>query len=140
VSVVVPAPPVAVWGALARVEDHMQWMADARRIEFLGSARRGVGTRIRVDTRIGPFHTSDVMEFTDWSEPTSMGVTHAGVFTGAGRFTLAPQPEGTRFTWTEEIAFPWYLGGPAGAWVARPVLRRIWLANLRRFAAGFSAR
>jgi len=123
VSVHVPGPIEAVWAEVARVEDHVEWMADARRIDFLGERRRGVGTRIAVETRFGPLRTTDVME---------------GMFTGTGRFELVSEEGGTRFSWTEDVRFPWYLGGPIGAAVARPVLRWVWRRNLDRFAARFS--
>lgn len=138
VSVFVPAPVAAVWADLARVEDHVEWMADARRIDFLGDVRRGVGTRITVETRFGPLRTTDVMEFTEWTEPVAMAVSHQGMFTGTGRFELVNESGGTRFSWTEDIRFPWYLGGPIGAAVARPVLGWVWRRNLDRFAARFS--
>ena len=40
-----------------------------------------------------------------------------GLVTGTGRFTLEPLDDGrrTRFTWEEELTFPWWLGGPLGA-------------------------
>lgn len=140
VSVHIAADPSAVWEEVATIEDHVEWMADAHRIEFLGPARRGVGTRIRVETRIGPFRTADIMEFTEWSEPTAMGVEHRGLFTGSGRFVIDAEPPGTRFTWTEELRFPWYLGGAAGALAARPVLTWVWRRNLRRLAGRVSDR
>jgi carbon monoxide dehydrogenase subunit G len=138
VSVFVPAPIGAVWADVARVEDHVEWMADARRIDFLGDRRSGVGTRIAVETRFGPLRTTDVMEFTEWSEPVAMAVSHQGMFTGTGRFELVAEADGTRFSWTEDVRFPWYLGGPLGAAVARPVLRWVWRRNLDRFSARFS--
>jgi hypothetical protein len=74
------------------------------------------------------------MEFTEWESPRAMGVTHTGLFTGTGRFTLEPSGDGTKFTWTETVRFPWYLGGPVGAFIARPVLATVWKANLRGLA------
>ena len=139
VSVLVPAPPAVVWAEVERIEDHPTWMADAVGVEFTSDERRGVGTRISVLTRIGPFRTTDEMEFTEWIPPRAMGVSHQGLFTGTGRFTLEPHGDGTRFTWTEEIRFPWFLGGPIGALVARPILTAVWRGNLRRLRERLSA-
>lgn len=137
VSIAIPASVSAVWDDVARLADHVQWMADAESIEFLGDRSSGVGTRMRVSTRVGPFRTDDVMEVVRWEEPRLIEVIHQGLFTGEGRFTLTPEDAGTRFTWSETIRFPWWLGGPAGAWFARPVLAAIWRRNLRRLAARF---
>jgi hypothetical protein len=72
------------------------------------------------------------MVFTEWEPPHAMGVSHQGLFTGVGRFTLEPESGGrTRFAWAEEIRFPWYLGGRFGALVARPFLARVWRGNLK---------
>ena len=61
-----------------------------------------------------------------------MGIEHHGVVTGKGRFTLRRRPRGkTRFTWTEELTFPLWMGGAVGAIAAKPVLRAIWRRNLR---------
>ena len=61
-----------------------------------------------------------------------MGITHKGAVKGTGRFTLADtRPGHTQFTWTEELRFPWWLAGPAGAAIATPVLRAVWRRNLR---------
>ena len=54
------------------------------------------------------------MEITEWEPERAMGVRHDGLVTGTGRFTLEPLDDGrrTRFTWEEELTFPWWLGGP----------------------------
>lgn len=137
VETLLAAPPEKVWADISRLDTHVEWMADAERLEFLSERRQGAGTRIRVATRVGPFRTSDVMSFTAWEPPTVMAVSHQGLFTGEGRFLLDPVAGGTRFRWEETIRFPWYLGGAAGAWVARPVLTALWRRNLRRLAGRF---
>lgn len=125
-------PVAGVWAELERIEDHVEWMVDATGIEFLGDARRGVGTRLQVDTKLGPLRTRDLFEFTAWDAPHLMSVEHRGFFTGSGTFRLSPEGDGTRIDWSEMIRFPWFFGGFVGATLARPILRRIWRGNLRR--------
>lgn len=137
VAVDLSAPPAVVWADLQDIERHAEWMHDAVAIRFTGSARRGVGTTFDCDTRVGPIRLTDAMVVTRWDEPQAMGIRHVGVVTGEGEFTLTPRGEGTRFCWTEQLGFPWWMGGPLGAWLARPVLRRIWRRNLTALAARF---
>lgn len=135
VSVEIPASPQEVWRHLGDLASHPKWMVDAERIEFVGSQTAGVGTRMHVHTRAGPFRTVDVMEVTAWDEPHTIAVRHEGPVGGSGRFQLVCTAHGTRLTWTEDLRFPWYLGGPLTGVVARSVLRHLWHRSLRRLAA-----
>jgi carbon monoxide dehydrogenase subunit G len=136
VRATIDAPRDAVWMRLADIADHVQWMADASAIRFTGERRSGVGTTIECETRIGPLRTTDAMEVTEWREGRSLGVRHAGVVSGAGRFVLDDGgPASTSVTWDERLRFPWWLGGPVGGLVAAPVLRLVWRGNLRRLAS-----
>lgn len=134
-SIDIPAPPEQVWDALAAIGTHSNWMADAESIVFLTEQESGKGTRIRVRTRVGPIQINDDMEFIDWEPHHRMAVRHIGRIGGRGEFLLSATATGSRFTWEESLRFPWYLGGPLVLTVARPVLRRIFAANLERFAA-----
>lgn len=120
----------AVWDRLADLEGHAGWMSDAERITFTSDTRRGAGASMIVRTRVGPFRTDDVLEVTDWDEGRSITVRHGGTVTGIGVLRVDPEGTGSRVTWTEELRFPWWLGGPVTAWLAAPVLRRVWLRNL----------
>lgn len=134
----IAAPPEAVWAHLEDIASHTEWMADAVAIDFLTEERRGTGTRFACRTRVGALHTTDLMEITEWSPPCRMGVRHTGAVSGEGRFELTPTgPAGgsTTMTWHETLRFPWWFGGPLGARLARPVLRRIWRGNLERLKA-----
>jgi uncharacterized protein YndB with AHSA1/START domain len=124
--------PEAVWAAIERVETHVEWMADAERITFRTERHAGVGTEFECLTKVGPFRTTDVMTVTEWKPGETMGITHRGVVTGTGRFTLTPTAAGTRFCWREQLRFPWWMGGPAGGLAAKPLLRHVWRGNLER--------
>lgn len=133
---VLDVPPRVVWAAIEDLSTHTQWMADAARITFRSSRRSGVGTEAECLTRIGPFSTLDLITVTEWVPGRVMGVEHHGAVTGHGRFTLRRQRRGrTRFCWEERLSFPWRLGGPIGERLSRPLLRRVWRANLARLKA-----
>jgi hypothetical protein len=134
VAIDIAATPAQVWSTVEPVEDHVEWMHDAVAIRFQTDQHRGVGTAFLCDTKVGPFQLVDRMEVTDWEPGSVMGVRHVGLVTGTGRFTLTPIDLGrrTRFSWDESLTFPWWLGGPLGAFIGgRLVLRSIWKRNLR---------
>jgi len=137
VSIEIDASPERVWEVVEPVERHVDWMHDAVAIRFVTDQTRGVGTEFLCDTKVGPIKLVDQMEITEWRPNEAMGVRHTGLVTGTGRFTLTPIDLGrrTRFTWAEELIFPWWLGGPIGAWVGgKLVMGAIWRRNLRGLA------
>jgi len=125
-------PHERVWAAIADLGSHTEWMKDAERIVFVHDQRRGKGTRMEVVTVVGPFRTVDVMEVVGWDEGRSIEVAHRGLITGRGTLAAEPAGKGTLVSWREELTFPWWLGGPITAWLARPVLAAIWRGNLAR--------
>ncbi|MCU1453678.1 MAG: hypothetical protein JWN46_1824 [Acidimicrobiales bacterium] len=132
VSTVIDAPPARVWDVVRRIENHVDWMADAEAIRFTSRTTAGVGTTFECVTRVGPVRFTDVMEITEWRERRAIGVRHVGLVTGSGRFTLRRARGGrTRFAWDERLTFPWWMGGPVGGLVGGQVMRRIWRGNLR---------
>lgn len=137
VSTTLDAPPQQVWAAVEDVGSHVDWMQDAVAIHFTSEQTAGVGTAFDCDTRVGPFRMTDHMEITEWVPGKAMGVRHVGLVTGNGVFRLQPVGRGrdrgsrTRFVWSERLVFPWWMGGPVGSFVAKPVFRHIWKTNLR---------
>lgn len=133
VSVRLPLSLEDAWAKLSDLPDHVNWMADAERIDFENNQSSGEGTVMHVLTKVGPLSTIDVIKVVDWIPPNLIGVKHTGLFTGEGRFLIDEMSdEATLFTWEEEIIFPWYLGGALGAAVAKPVLTAVWKRNLSR--------
>jgi carbon monoxide dehydrogenase subunit G len=137
VSIDIAAPCEAVWEDLADLRTHGEWMSDVVGIDVVGEPHFGVGTVLRVFTKVGPLRTVDVIRVTRWVPPRLMEVGHEGMVTGTGTFRLEAIDGGTRFRWSEHLRLPWYLGGPLGARIAAPILARIWRSNLRRLAARF---
>ena len=133
VSVELSAPVEVAWQRFSDLSSHSQWMSDAVSILFNTAQRRGVGVEMTVPTRVGPIRVTDIMEVVEWVEMESIGVRHTGRIRGRGRFELSDQPGGSRLVLTEHLKFPWYLGGAITGLFARPILRRTFRANLRRF-------
>lgn len=132
VGITIDAPKDVVWQAIEHIPSHVEWMTDAVAIRMTGRRRTGRGTTFECDTRLGPFALTDEMEVTEWKPRRQMGVRHVGVVTGDGRFTLRRRSGGrTRFTWTETLRFPAWMGGPVGAAMGAPVMRLVWRRNLR---------
>jgi uncharacterized protein YndB with AHSA1/START domain len=138
VSIELAASPTRVWEIVEPVERHVDWMADAVAIRFTNSQTRGVGTTFDCDTKVGPIKLTDRMEITEWVPEKSMGVKHVGMVTGTGVFTIEPLGNGqyTKFTWSEELTFPWWLGGPIGEVIGgNIVMKAIWRRNLKKLKA-----
>jgi hypothetical protein len=135
VSRVVPHAPVVVWEELRHIDRHVNWMSDAVRIDFVTDQHEGVGTAFNCVTKVGPIVLLDKMHITSWVENAAMGVEHRGLVRGSGSFTLSSRGTGTLIAWREELYFPWWMGGSAGAFVASPILAALWRKNLRNFAA-----
>ena len=114
-------------------------MKDAISMEFTTSQRTGIGTRMDVRTRVGPFRTTDVLEVVGWVAGERIDVAHHGLVKGKGSLTAANAGDATRVTWFEELVFPWWLGGRVAAVVAGPVLRAVWRGNLERLEASLSS-
>jgi hypothetical protein len=133
------APPDAVWRAVEDITTHVEWMRDAAEITPLTPQRSGLGAEFACLTKVGPLTNRDLLRVIEWEPGALMGIEHTGSVKGTARFMLTPDRSGTRFCWTELLRFPWWMGGPVGERAAKPVLGRIWRANLRRLRARVEA-
>ncbi len=130
-SVLIDAPPAKVWASVSDLASHADWMRDAIELRFVGDATTGTGVVMECDTRIGPLTLTDLLVVTEWDVGQAIAIRHEGAVSGTGRFSIQSTEGGrTRFHWAEELCFPWWMGGPAGAALARPVLAWTWRRNL----------
>jgi hypothetical protein len=140
VEVVIDADVDEVWAQLADIGGHVSWMVDAKAITFVTPRHQGRGTTFDCETVIGPIRLLDRMEVTEWDEGRALAIRHLRPVRGTGYIGLEPAGRGaTRVTWAEDLRLPWWLGGPAGAAAARPILERLWgrsLTNLKRIVEG----
>ena len=131
VETLIEAPTAKVWKVVEDLEGHVNWMDDAVAIHFVGNKRSGVGTIFNCETRIGPIKLTDRMEITHWIEGRTIGVSHKGLVSGNGKFILTEmRKEQTKFTWVENLNFPFWMGGPFRNFFGKKVLERVWVQNL----------
>ena len=129
----IAAPYDAVWRELSDLSSYAEWMTDAETVNFTSDQTGGVGTEMRVLTKVGPLRTNDLMTVVEWEEGRLITVRHRGRVAGEGRFEITGGGDSSVLVWTEDLRFPWWLGGPVGAALASPVLKLIWRKNLERF-------
>ena len=103
----------------------------------LATKQNGIGgfdTELKINSPTHVKHLENLVELQKTKTFDYAGRTN----TGEGRFTLEPLDGGgrTRFTWEEDLSFPWYLGGPLTERIGgQQVMRRIWSGNLERLRA-----
>ena len=132
VSTTINAPIKTVWNEVSRLEEHTNWMNDAEKIDFLSENNSGVGTKMKVLTKVGPIKLYDYMTVTEWINEEIIAVDHTGIVSGKGKFRLEEVDENsTKFNWEETLKFPLYLGGIIGEFFGAPILKLIWKKNLK---------
>jgi hypothetical protein len=132
ISIVINKPLNVVWDEVKIMENHVNWMEDAVKIDILSENNSGLNTKMNVLTKVGPITLNDIITVTEWKEKESIGVIHEGIVTGEGVFYLTSLDESkTKFQWVEILKFPFYLGGPLGEIFGGLILKLIWKKNLK---------
>ena len=131
VSTIIYKPIEVVWDEVKIMKNHVNWMQDAAKIDFISENKSGMDTKMKVLTKVGPLSLNDIITVTSWDEMKSIGVVHEGIVTGEGAFYLSKNTENsTRFDWIETLKAPLYLGGPIAELFGGIVLKAIWKKNL----------
>ena len=89
VSTIINKPLEVVWDEVKIMKNHVNWMQDAAKIDFLSLNESGIDTKMKVLTKVGPFSLNDIITVTKWEEMNSIGVVHEGIVTGEGTFYLS---------------------------------------------------
>lgn len=132
ISTLINKPLNVVWDEVKIMENHVNWMEDAVKIDILSENNSGLNTKMNVLTKVGPISLNDIITVTEWKEKESIGVIHEGIVTGKGVFYLTKVDENTtKFKWVETLKFPFYLGGPVGEVFGGLILKLIWKKNLK---------
>jgi uncharacterized protein YndB with AHSA1/START domain len=131
--IVVDAPVERVWAELADIEGQPRWMHEMKAVRLVTPPPVGVGTVGEATVRIFGIAVSDPVTVTEWDPPGRFAIAHEGPFTGGGVIELTPGADGstTIVRWDETLippVLPWL-----GDRLQRPVLARIFQADLERF-------
>ena len=86
VSTIIHKPIEVVWDEVKIMKNHVNWMQDAAKIDFLSENEAGIDTKMKVLTKVGPFSLNDIITVTTWDEMKSIGVIHEGIVTGNNSF------------------------------------------------------
>lgn len=133
--VVVDAPIGAVWRELADVEGQPRWMHDMKAVRILTGGTVGVGTRAEADVRIFGMGVVDPIAITVFEPPRRFAIRHEGQFSGEGLIELEPgADDSTTIVRWDETLVPPYLPH-LSAVLLRPILARVFQADLERFRA-----
>ncbi|MBG61574.1 MAG: hypothetical protein CMP03_03610 [Woeseiaceae bacterium] len=131
-SIIIDKPLDIVWQEVKVMENHVNWMEDAIKIDILSENNSGINTKMNVLTKVGPIKLVDTITVIEWKEKESIGVIHQGIVTGIGIFYLNELNDSqTEFKWEETLKFPIYLGGVIGEFFGAFVLKYIWKKNLK---------
>jgi uncharacterized protein YndB with AHSA1/START domain len=130
--VVIEAPIDRVWAEVSDIESQPRWMHDMKSVTVTTPGPTEVGTRGKATVRILGISTTDPVTVTEFEPPRRFGIRHEGRFSGAGLIALEPGADGstTVVTWDETILPP--LLPRLGSLVLRPVLTRVFQADLDR--------
>ena len=128
VSTIIYKPIEVVWDEVKIMKNHVNWMQDAAKIDFLSENEAGIDTKMKVLTKVGPFTLNDIITVTTWEEMNSIGVVHDGIVTGEGAFYLSKNDDNsTKFQWIEDLISAYFLGGPIADFLGGFVLKIMWI-------------
>lgn len=123
-ATVLAVPVEQAWEVLMRWEDQAKWMKDADSVRVITPHREGLGVVLAVKTRVlnVPLFT-EKLEVIGWEPPTRLLMAHRSFIGGVGEWRLQAHPEGTLFTWSEDISLPVPILGEIALQVYRPFMR-----------------
>jgi hypothetical protein len=123
-EIVLPVPQEEAWQFLVDWERQSAWMKDADRAVVQSSQREGPGVLLRVKTRVfGVPALTELLEVRTWDPPRLLEIAHRRFVSGIGSWSLAPHPEGSRFTWSEDVRLPFPRLSEPALLIYRPFLR-----------------
>jgi uncharacterized protein YndB with AHSA1/START domain len=140
-SQTVPGPPEVVWDLITDWEHQGDWMLEARDFVVTSGHREGVGVEAESTIKIAGITTRDKVRVVGWEPNRRLALEHLGWVTGKGEIHLTPLgKDRTHVFWREELHPPLGMLGALGLTGFKPLMRRIFLRDLRVLASLVRAR
>jgi uncharacterized membrane protein len=92
-SIVVGAPPDAVWSHVSDPGRYLHFMSGITRWEVVNDQPQGIGARYRMLMRVGSAEIGGLIEVVEWNGPTDMAWTSITGIDQRGRWRLRAQGE-----------------------------------------------
>jgi uncharacterized membrane protein len=93
-SIVISAPPRAVWDYLSEPENNLHFMSGVTRWEVAGDIPSGLGARYRMLLRVGAAEVGGLIEVVEWEEERDMAWTSVTGIDQRGRWRVRELPDG----------------------------------------------
>jgi len=127
-----PGPVDVVWRLITDWEHQGDWMLEARDFVVTSEQREGVGVEAEATVTIGGITTRDKVRVTTWEAPRRLAIAHEGWVSGEAEIMLTPLEERTtHLFWREQLYPPLGALGLVGLAAFRPLMRRIFVRDLR---------
>ncbi len=113
-AIEINAPPERIWPFFVEPEKVLQWYSTFKRFDYTSNQRSGVGTPIYIEEQAGGPLMKIHFESTEWKENEKLAlrmVSGSGVKSYQQVWLLETTPSGSRFTFMEEIEFPFGIIG-----------------------------
>jgi uncharacterized membrane protein len=125
-SVVISAPPQAIFDYIADPENYLRFMSGVTHWEVIGNQRGGLGARYRVLFRVGAAEVGGLIEMVEWTEPYDIAWHSVTGVDQRGRWRIRKE-DGNRSKVEFRFAYGVIGGGVAGLiteFAAAPTMRR----------------
>ena len=93
-SIVISAPPKAVWDYLSDPGHYLKFMSGVTRWDVEGDKRSGCGARYRMLIRVGSAEVGGLIEIVEWDEPYDMAWSSVTGVDQRGRWRLRETRDG----------------------------------------------
>ena len=113
-SIEIAAPPHKIWPFLIEPEKIQKWCITFLKFEYTGEQRSGVGTTFYLEEKAGGPLMKLNFRITEWVENRRVAFSMiSGNFVKGYEqsWTVEATPSGSRFTFMEEIKFPYGIIG-----------------------------